>query len=150
MRKKLGWVKEVLHKRVHIMILVNWGSGIGKLVYGEKIRTVVPWRWGWTEMKEDEMAGWHHWLDGRESGWTPGVSDGQGGLACCDSWGCKGSDTTELLNWTIIVVVGESVGLKKGKIPVGQDYSNEDEAGKLISLEIRKLCAFRKGWLSYW
>ena len=49
---------------------------------------------------EDEMAGWHHWLDGRESGWTLGVGDGQGGLACCDSWGRKESDTTERLNWT--------------------------------------------------
>ena len=38
---------------------------------------------------EDEMAGWHHWLDGRESGWTPGVGDGQGGLACCSPWGHK-------------------------------------------------------------
>ena len=51
-------------------------------------------------MTEDEMAGWHHWLDGRESEWTPGVGDGQRGLACCDSWGCKESDTTEPLNWT--------------------------------------------------
>ena len=48
---------------------------------------------------EEEMAGWHHWLDGRESEWTPGVGDGQGGLACCDPWGCKESDTTERLNW---------------------------------------------------
>ena len=43
---------------------------------------------------------WHHWLDGRESEWTPGVGDGQGGLACCDSWGLEESDTTEWLNWT--------------------------------------------------
>ena len=49
---------------------------------------------------ENEMAGWHHWLNGRESEWTPGVGDGQGGLACCDSWGRKESDTTERLNWT--------------------------------------------------
>ena len=49
---------------------------------------------------EDEMAGWHHRLDGLEFGWTLGVGDGQGGLACCDSWGCKESDTTERLNWT--------------------------------------------------
>ena len=48
---------------------------------------------------EDEMAGWHHWLE-RESKWTPGVGDGQGGLVCCDSWVCKESDTTERLNWT--------------------------------------------------
>ena len=51
---------------------------------------------------EDEMAGWHHWLDGRESEWTPGVGDGQEGLACCNSWGCKESDTTERLNWTVL------------------------------------------------
>ena len=38
---------------------------------------------------EDEMAGWHHWLDGRESEWTPGAGDGQGGLVCCNSWGHK-------------------------------------------------------------
>ena len=50
---------------------------------------------------EDEMAGWHHWLDGHESEWTPGVGDGQGGLVCCDSWGRKESDTTEWLTWTI-------------------------------------------------
>ena len=49
---------------------------------------------------EDEMAGWHHWLDGREFEWTPGVDDGQGDLACCDSWSCKELDMTEWLNWT--------------------------------------------------
>ena len=49
---------------------------------------------------EDEMAGWHHWLDAGESEWTPGIGDGQGGLACCDSWGRKESDMTERLNWT--------------------------------------------------
>ena len=46
------------------------------------------------------MAGWHHGLDGRESEWTPGVGVGHGGLACCDSWGHRESDTTERLNWT--------------------------------------------------
>ena len=44
---------------------------------------------------EDEMAGWQYRLDGRESEWTPGVGDGQGGLACCNSWGRKESDTTK-------------------------------------------------------
>ena len=44
------------------------------------------------------MAGWHHGLNGHEFEWPPGVGDGQGGLACCDSWGCKESDTTEQLN----------------------------------------------------
>ena len=58
-------------------------GGIG----GRRIR-------GW----QDEMAGWHQWLNGRESEWTPGIGDGQRGLACCDSWGRKESDTTEQLN----------------------------------------------------
>ena len=48
------------------------------------------------------MAGWYHGLDGRESWWTPGVGDGQGGLACCDSWGHKELDMTEGLNRTEI------------------------------------------------
>ena len=47
------------------------------------------------------MAGWHHWLNGRESEWTPGVGDGQGGLACCDSWGHRvGHDWVTELDWT--------------------------------------------------
>ena len=56
--------------------------------------------WGQEEKgtTEDEMAGWHHWLYGREFEWTPGVGDGQGGLGCCNSWGRKESDMTELLN----------------------------------------------------
>ena len=63
--------------------------------------------WGQEEKgtTEDEMAGWHHWLDGRESEWSPGVGDGHGGLACCDSWGHKESDTTERLNWTELILM---------------------------------------------
>jgi len=61
--------------------------------------------WGQEEkgMTEDEMAGWHHWLDGCESEWTLGVGDGQGGLACCDSWGRKELDTTERLIWSDLI-----------------------------------------------
>ena len=60
--------------------------------------------WGQEEKgtTEDEMAGWHRWLDGREFEWTPGDGDGQGGLVCCDSRGQKESDTTERLNWTYV------------------------------------------------
>ena len=58
--------------------------------------------WGQEEKgkTEDEMAGWHHWLNECESEWIQGVCDGQGGLVCCNSWGRKESDTTEPLNWT--------------------------------------------------
>ena len=58
--------------------------------------------WGQEEkgMTEDEIVGWQHWLNEHVFGWTPGVGDGQGGLACCGSWGHKESDMTERLNWT--------------------------------------------------
>ena len=56
--------------------------------------------WGQKGMTEDEMVGWHHRLNGRGFGWTPGVGDGPGGLACWGSWGRKESGTTERLNWT--------------------------------------------------
>ena len=59
---------------------------------------------GWAQEEKgttgDEMVGWHHRLNGREFDWTPGVGDGQGGLACCSSWGRKELDMTEQLNWT--------------------------------------------------
>jgi len=63
--------------------------------------------WGQEEKgtTEDEMAGWHHWLDGRKFEWTPGVGDWQEGLACCDSWGRKESDMTEQPNWTEQLIV---------------------------------------------
>ena len=63
--------------------------------------------WGWERLRaggegatEIEMVGWHHQLNGHGFGWTPGIGDGQGDLACCGSWGHKESDTTERLNWT--------------------------------------------------
>ena len=62
--------------------------------------------WGQEEKgtREDEMAEWHHWLDECEFEWTLGVGDGQGGLACCDSWGHKELDTTERLIWSDLYV----------------------------------------------
>ena len=62
--------------------------------------------WGQEENRTTEviqMAGWHHRLDAHEFEWTLGVGDGQGGLACCDSWGRKESDMTEQLNWTELI-----------------------------------------------
>ena len=57
--------------------------------------------WGWEEKgkTEDEMVGWHHWLNKYEFEWAPGVGDGQGSLVCCSQWGLKELDMTEWLNW---------------------------------------------------
>ena len=62
------------------------------------------WRQEEKRMTEDEMVGWHHWLNGHGFGWTLGVGDGQGGLACCGSWGRKELDKTEQLNWTHVCI----------------------------------------------
>ena len=78
--------------------------------------SILAWRISWKSMGSQRvrhegaififtfhniyLAGWHHQLDGLESEWTPEVGDGQGGLACCNSWDHKESDTTEWLNWT--------------------------------------------------
>ena len=60
--------------------------------------------------QQDEMAGWHHRLDGHEFESTPGVGDGQGGLACWESWSCKESDMTEWLNWTELMQLHSFLG----------------------------------------
>ena len=67
---------------------------------------------GWERLKaagengttEDEMVGWHHWLDGHEFEQAPWVGDGQGSLACCSPRGHKESDTTEQLNLTDVLL----------------------------------------------
>ena len=73
--------------------------------------------WEQEEKGTTEMAGWHHWLDGRESEWTLGISDGQGGLACYDSWGRKDSDMTERLHWTTDhYIKNNKIGIKKNPV----------------------------------
>ena len=85
------------------------------ILWSPDVKSWLTWKdldagkdWGQEEKgtTEDEMVGWHHRLNGRGFGWTPGVDDGQGGLVCCGSWLAKSwtrlSDWTELntLNWT--------------------------------------------------
>ena len=78
---------------------ILWPPHAKSWLIGEDSDAGMDWgqeKW----MTQDEMAGWHHGVDGHDSEWTPGDGDGQGGLACCDSLGRKESDTTERLNWT--------------------------------------------------
>ena len=79
---------------------VLWPPHVKSWLTGKDSDARRDWRQEEKGTTEDEMAGWHHRLDGREFEWTPGVGDGQGGLACCDLWGHKESDMTEWLNWT--------------------------------------------------
>ena len=72
-------------------LLQIWPSLIGTL-------GLKDWEQEEKGMTEDEMVGWHHWLNGHEFEQTPGVGDGQGGLVCCSPWGRKELDMTEQLN----------------------------------------------------
>ena len=95
-----GWlnVYTSINMIYHINTLATWCK---ELTHWKR-----PWCWerlraGGQEEKgttEDEMVGWRHRLNGRGFGWTPGVGGGQGGLACCSSWGCKELDMIERLN----------------------------------------------------
>ena len=71
-------------------------------------KELTHWKgpWCWERLRaegttEDEMVGWHHWLDGHEFEQAPGVGDGQGSLVSCSPW--SGKDTTEWLTWTEIL-----------------------------------------------
>ena len=79
---------------------VLWPPHAKSWLIGKDSDAGRDWRQEEKGATEHEMAGWHHQPDGREFEWTPGVGDGQGGLACCDSWGRKDLDMTERLNWT--------------------------------------------------
>ena len=94
------------HIPIHFYVTVNtetpglWPPHAKSWLIGKDSDSGRDWGQGEKGTTEDEMAGWHHCLDGHDSEWTLRVGDGQGGLACCGSWGRKESDTTERLNWT--------------------------------------------------
>ena len=79
---------------------ILWPPNVKSWLTGKDPDTGTDWRQEEKGMTEDEVVGWYHRLDGHGFGWTPGVGYGQGGMACCDSWDCKESNTTEWLNWT--------------------------------------------------
>ena len=79
--------------------LILWPSDVKSWLTGKDSDAGRDWGQEEKGTTEDEMAEWHLQLDAHESGWTSGAGDGQGGLACCDSWGRKESDMTERLNW---------------------------------------------------
>ena len=79
---------------------VLWSLDAKNRLLGEDPDDGKDWRQEEKGMTEDEMVGWHHWLDGHEFEQTLRVGNGQGSLECCSPWGRKGLDTTEQLNWT--------------------------------------------------
>ena len=79
---------------------ILWPPGKKNWVVGKDPDAGKDWRREEKGTTEDEMVGWHYWLDGHEFELALGVDDGQGSLACCSPWGRKQSDTTQRLNWT--------------------------------------------------
>ena len=84
---------------------ILWPPDAKNWLIGKDPDTGKDWRQEEKGMTEDEIVGWHHWLNGHEFEQDLGVGDGQGSLAFCSPWGCKESDTTELLN--LLSYVGE-------------------------------------------
>ena len=86
---------------------ILWPPDAKSWLIGKDPDAGKDWEQEEKRMAENEMVGWHHQLSGHEFGWTPGVGDGQGGLACCGSWGRKESDTTEwlteLICWILVL-----------------------------------------------
>ena len=80
---------------------IIWPPDTKSWLIGKDPDVGKDWRREEKGTTEDEMVGWHHGLNGHEFGWTLGVGDGQGVLACSSPWGRKESDMTEWLNWTV-------------------------------------------------
>ena len=80
--------------------LILWPPYVKNWLIGKDPDARKDWRQEEKGMTEDEMVGWHHWVNGHEFEQALGVGDGQGGLACYSPWGSKELDTTERLNWT--------------------------------------------------
>ena len=79
---------------------ILWPCDAKNWLIGKDPDAGKDWRQEEKGTTEDEMVGWHHWLNEYEFEQAPGVGDGQGSLACCSSWNSKELDTTEWLNWT--------------------------------------------------
>ena len=84
---------------------ILWPSDTKSWLIGKDPDAGKDWRQEEKGMTEDEVVGWHHWLNGHEFEQALGVGDGQGSLVCCSPWGCKESDTTERLNWGFMSLI---------------------------------------------
>jgi len=91
--------------------LILWPPDVKNWLIGKDGDAGKDWRREEKGITEDEMVGWHHWLNGHEFEWASGVGDGQGSLACCSPWGCKESNTTEWLNWCFYCLFLNCLGL---------------------------------------
>ena len=123
-------------------------DGEAPILWPPDVKSWLIWKdpdagkdWGQEEKgtTEDEMVRWHHRLSGHGFGWTLGVGNGQGGLACCSPWGHKELDTTDWLNWTETVAFINYLVCSVGSVREG---GIEKEASNLEPvLRASELCS---------
>ena len=82
---------------------ILWPPDVKNWLIGKDPDAGKDWRQEEKGTTEAEMLGWHHWLNGHEFEWSPGLGGGRRSLTCCSPWGCKDSDTTEQLNFNFIL-----------------------------------------------
>ena len=126
---------------------VLWPSHVKSWLIGKDSDAGKDWGQEEKGTTEDEMAGWHQWLDGHESEWTLGVGDGQGGLACCDSWGLKDSDMTERLNWTDLNWETNATTIYISK--VSKVFSTRQEKKNFLYEKLKMLPSYFKTFNSF-
>ena len=103
---------------------IHWPPDAKNWLLGKDLDAGKDWRQEEKGMTEDEMVGWHHWLDGHEFEQALGAGDGQGSLACCSLWGHKGLDMTERLNWTELNWIGRYCCLGSDSREKNASYGN--------------------------
>ena len=91
--------------RSDVEAAILWSPDVKKWLIGKDPDARKDWRQEEKGSTEDEMVGWHHWLNGHEFEQAPETGDGQGSLVCCSLWGHKESDMTERLNWLKLVKI---------------------------------------------
>ena len=107
------------------------------------------WRQEEKGTTEDEMVRWHHRLNGHEFGWTPGVGDGQGSLACCGSWGHKESDTTERLNWTELIQWKVTFGIVETWVQILILILKYQSNTIFLTVRIKECCLISESYFTY-
>ena len=117
---------------------ILWPPDVKNWLIGDDPDAGQDWRLEEKETTEDEIVGWHHWLDGHEFEQAPGVGDGQGSLACCSPWGHKELDTNERLNWTeqgrifIMRIIGLKTTYEDDISDVLKVYSDDQRKGNFF------------------
>ena len=126
-------------------ILILWPPDAKNWVIGKDPDVRKDWRWEEKGMTEDEMIGWHHWLNGHEFELTPGVGDGQASLVCFSPMGLKESDTTQRHNWWLDLkdpVVVRGLGERKWDALVRHSRS--------VGLWNYFVCCYNGGYMSWY